>query len=422
MKILKIKIVNYKKIVVFEADLDGNNLAVAGSTGQGKTTAISVLWDIMERVSDPLQHGKDAGKIEVVLGEAGNPIEVIAERKFTAKSNTITITSTDGKRIGADEFKSWFSRLGVNPHDLMQLKPMEFTNTLLSCVQYPKGMTPPDELDRQRADLATQRKDLATKLSMLKGAIAIEPPKLKGRVQSAGEIQERQRAILNAIQNAETAATSIRIHEQTIRNLNEEQDRLLKRLDEILESITESTNAIQSFKEKLAQVDVTALTIEKDSCEQSLRDIETTTRQQAAREAYEVNFTKYQAVKGEYDLLDQAIVGIDQAKKDAVNSALWPISGLGITDGQITYNGNLLTNCGESEILLVCAALAASLAKDSKLQVVRMDGVESMSRDDFKRMCEIFKERGVQVLSSRVDRDGQAEEGELLIEDGRVVE
>lgn len=421
MKILKIKIVNYKKIVVFEADLDGGNLAVAGKTGQGKTTAISVLWDIMERIGDPLQHGKDAGKIEVVLGDAGTPTRVIAERKFTAKSNTITITSTDGTRISADEFKSWFNRLGVNPHDLMSMKPQELTNTLLSCVQYPKGMTPPDELDRQRADLAAQRKDSATKLGVLKGQVAIEPPKLKAKEQSAEKLQERHRVVSAAIQEAENTTTRIRVHKSTIASLEAEQDKLLKRMDEIMQSIAESTNVIQAAEAQLKLVDVLALSSEKDECERSLRDIESITRQQAARDAYEIALTKYKDEKSTYDLLDQAIVGIDNAKKEAVEKAIWPIAGLGIQDGQIVYNGSLLSNCGESEVLLVCAALAAALVKDSKLQVVRMDGIESMSREDFKRMCEIFNKQGVQVLSSRVDRDGQVEEGELLIEEGRVV-
>ena len=47
MKILSVDVVNFKKVEVLHLELDGQNLRVAGTTGQGKTTAISSLWDLM---------------------------------------------------------------------------------------------------------------------------------------------------------------------------------------------------------------------------------------------------------------------------------------------------------------------------------------------------------------------------------------
>jgi len=70
--------------------------------------------------------------------------------------------------------------------------------------------------------------------------------------------------------------------------------------------------------------------------------------------------------------------------------------------------------------MLICGAIAAASIHESPLRVVRLDGVESMSQEDFKKLAELFNKWDVQVLSSRVSRGGDLGDGELEIVDGSV--
>jgi hypothetical protein len=120
-----------------------------------------------------------------------------------------------------------------------------------------------------------------------------------------------------------------------------------------------------------------------------------------------------------YKVKDEEVKALDKAKKEALESAVWPLEGLSVEDGVILFNGSQLAQCGHSEQMLVCGALAAETIKEHKLHVVRMDGIESMSKKDFDRLESIFNDKGIQVLSSRVTR-GDVDDGEILIVDGEI--
>src|SRR5690554_340155 len=162
MKILSIEISNFKKIEALLLELDGNSLRVAGTTGQGKTTAISTLWDILETVGDPITHSKKGpgvkSQLRLVLGDAQK--KIIAERTYTAGGSTsISIRSEDGKeKISAKEFKSWVSSLAMNPHKIMDMGPKEQTETLLRAARIPDGVDL-EALDRDRAVAHEKREE-----------------------------------------------------------------------------------------------------------------------------------------------------------------------------------------------------------------------------------------------------------------------
>jgi ABC-type uncharacterized transport system ATPase subunit len=84
VKIFSLEATNYRKLAAFHLILDGRNLKVAGTTGQGKTTAVSLLWEILETVGDPINNaGKEPGAKALVRVVFGTPERrYIAERKY----------------------------------------------------------------------------------------------------------------------------------------------------------------------------------------------------------------------------------------------------------------------------------------------------------------------------------------------------
>lgn len=418
MKILSIEISNYKKIEALLLELDGKHLRVAGTTGQGKTTAISTLWDILETVGDPINHGKKEpgakALLRLVLGEPGSEKRVIAERTYSAGGTTsISIKSEDGKdKISAKEFKSWVSSLAVNPHRIMDMGPKEQTETLLRAAKIPKGVNLA-QLDQERETAHASREEARKEVARLKSSIGIKPRKVE-----PVEIK----ATLDRLQEAQADQAQA----------SAQDSRLAFQLESLDKDIADLEARLLAAKDRRANVEHELTELRKWASE-NIRPGEISELQEKLARAEEINAEaqKYETWKTEnakleksqadFTLHDIKVREVDEKKRAAVESIVWPVPGLSVQDGLIHFRGVPLCQCGNSEQILVCGALAAYEISKATLKVVRFDGVESMSAEDFQVLETLFEEKGIQVLSSRVTR-GDLEDGEILIHEGKVQE
>lgn len=416
MKILSIEITNYKKIEALLLELDGKSLRVAGTTGQGKTTAISTLWDIMETVGDPITHSKKEpgakAQLRLVLGDSQKT--VIAERTYTAGGSTsISIRSVDGKeKISAKDFKSWVSSLAMNPHKIMEMGPKEQTEALLKAAKIPAGVDL-EALDRDRATAHEKREEARKEATRLKSSIGIKPRKVE-----PVEIQETL-ARLQELQADQAQASA-------------QDSRLVSQLENLDQDIRSLEERLQAAQEKRVKV-VAELTELRAWASENVRPGDISELQEKLSRAQEINEearkyadwvrenAKLEKAQADFSAQDAKVKEADQKKRETLEAIQWPVPGCSVEEGVIHFRGVPLSQCGNSEQLLVCGALAAEQISQAVVRVVRLDGVESMSAEDFAQLETLFEERGIQVLSSRVTR-GDLEDGEILIHEGKVQE
>lgn len=416
MKILSIEISNFKKIEALLLELDGNSLRVAGTTGQGKTTAISTLWDILETVGDPITHSKKGpgvkSQLRLVLGDAQK--KIIAERTYTSGGSTsISIRSEDGKeKISAKEFKSWVSSLAMNPHKIMDMGPKEQTETLLRAARIPDGVDL-EVLDRDRTAAHEKREEARKEVARLKSSIGIKPRKVApveiqetlARLQELqGDQAQSQAQEARLVSQVETLDQDIRILEERLQAANVKRAQAVTELTELRAWVAENVHPeeIAELQEKLSRA---------QEINEEARKYTEWVRENAKLEKAQADFSAHDALVKEKD----------RQKREALEAIQWPVPGCSIEGGIIHFRGVPLSQCGNSEQLLVCGALAAEQIGQAVVRVVRLDGVESMSAEDFAQLETLFKERGIQVLSSRVSR-GDLEDGEILIHEGTVRE
>lgn len=416
MKILEIDIRNYKKIEVLNLELDGKSVKVAGTTGQGKTTAISTLWDIMETVGDPIRHdGKGPGataKIRIVVGDESK--RFVAERVYTAGDTKILIHPEGDKKakISAKEFKSWVSSLAVNPHQILSMGPKDQTDALLRAATVPDGVDLQD-IDTRREAAVVKRETAISRKSTLEGRLGIKPRKVE-RVKTQEVLDELTTRREDASRAAQERERLTALVASTVR----EHDELSRKLAECRERLERSKTELQELEGWVSEyIDQTKI----DKLAGDLARSEEINREAQIWEAWEKDNAELEAVSAEVTEARALVSSIDAEKKAAVESIVWPVAGVSVADGAILYKGVPLVQCGESEKLLVCGALAAHEISQAKLRVVRLDGVESMSSEDFHALEAIFEEKDIQVLSSRVTR-GDLEDGEILIHEGTVRE
>jgi len=426
MKILQIEVTNYRRIKSLFLELNGENMAVAGATDQGKTTSISLLWELLKKVGDPVTHGEKKGQIRITLGDGET--EVFVTRSFTAKTAPITILTNKGKSISAGAFADWFCDLGDNPHRIMDMKPKDQAEAMLEAVKLPDGVNL-GELDTKRADAARERLDLQRDGRRDAESLGSEPENAD-RV-DIKPLRRQEESAMVVAHDIDELKTNIRVAGDEVKFARDGVAMMtanIARLQNEAESV--------AIAKKGAEAGISANEIYIKGMEDKLKNTPPPPDSSAIREkiqsandanaaadrwdAWEVRSNALAKLRAKYKTKDAEVKALDKAKKDALAKAEWPLDGLSIDDGVIVFNGSPLSQCGHSEQMLVCGALAAETISQHKLRVVRMDGVESMSKEDFQRLAKIFNDKGIQVLSSRVTR-GDIDDGEIQIVDGNIV-
>ena len=415
MKIFSLEATNYRKLAAFHLILDGANLKVAGTTGQGKTTAVSLLWEILETVGDPINNaGKEPGAKALVRVVFGTPERrYIAERKYTAGGTDISIRSEDGKsKVSAKEFRSWVSSLAVNPHRIMELGPQERTATLLRAARVPDGVDL-DAIDRQRADAHERREDARKDKTRLAASLGIRPREVAPvDVQaSRSQLVELERDKAQGEAELQSAGREL---EGIERDLAEALARVAKLEARKSETVARRDEIRAWMDENVKPDELARLQDEVARADELNREANAWTEWQRKNQ-------ELQDAEARFTAAEQEVRACEASKREALEAIVWPLPGLEVRDGEIWFKGVPLVQAGESEKLLVCGSLAAHEIAKAPLRVVRLDGIESMSSEDFAQLEALFEEHDIQVLASRVTR-GDLEEGELLIHEGKVQE
>lgn len=410
MKIISLEIVNQRAIKAFMIKPDGDNVSVSGDTGTGKTTAISGLWDLLNKRVDNLKHGSKSGRTTIKLSDGHRTIK--ATRKETQKTSTIKIEADDGTSITPKQLRDMLSDLSVNPHRIMDMKPQERTQRLLNAADL--GDFDLNAKDAEIDQLETNRLDAHRKAEALKPGDA---PEFVQTVDIAEAMQQKDGADRQA-EHRTAALSKLAAHEQNADRLEAEKKRLAEQLaavttefEEVGGKINLGTKYIAGLPDPIDTAPILEL----------IQNAQTINQQAAAYEVWEAREQEYATAKDDHAILDDKVKATKQARADALNDAKWPIEGLDIQDGNVMYRDCLLENLGESEQMLVCAALAVSDIKAHPIHVVRMDGVESMGKADLDTLTGLFNQHDIQVLSSRVSR-GDIDEGEIVITDGEYAE
>jgi outer membrane murein-binding lipoprotein Lpp len=211
-----------------------------------------------------------------------------------------------------------------------------------------------------------------------------------------------------------------------------QESRLVSQVETLDQDIRLMEERLQAANVKRAQV-VTELTELRAWVAENVRPGEIAVLQETLSRSQEINEearkyaewvrenAKLEKAQAIFSAQDALVKEKDKQKRETLEAIQWPVPGCSIEEGVIHFRGVPLSQCGNSEQLLVCGALAADQISQAVVRVVRLDGVESMSAEDFAQLETLFEERGIQVLSSRVSR-GDLEDGEILIHEGKIQE
>lgn len=314
MRIVKLVVDNFKRLVAVEITPDGDLVVLSGKNNSGKSSALDAIWAAVGGAAacpdKPIREGAEKGEVRLELDNG-----LIVERTFTKKGTYLKVTAEDGAQYPKpqDMLDALIGRVGFDPLAFARKKPKAQVEELLHVVDIGIDL---DEHETKRQALYDKRADANREKKRFEGALAEQTryDDAPGAVVSAGDL-----------------AGKITEAERT----NEERMKAGNRIRQIGMSIRE----LQQEEKKLKTWLETGERIDVDALKTRLATVEADNEKVRTNERYDELKAESETAKTAAAKLDKKLKLHDEKKDTALAAAKFPVPGLSFNDEGVLYNG-----------------------------------------------------------------------------------
>ena len=409
VKIAALEAENVKRIKAVALTPSPTGLTiVGGNNNQGKTSVLDALaWALGGEKFRPTAAVRDGAlappHLKVILSNG-----VVVERK--GKNSSLTVTDPTGQRSGQQLLNAFVEPLALDLPRFMQASDKDKADTLLNIIGVGDALTGLDReikalYDRRTVigQIGAQKRHAAEELT--------EYPDAPSEPVSAIELIQQQQEIL--LHNADNQRKRMKLAQ-----LEEQEKQLGRRVQELsqeLEMVEHQLTAVQQDVQDATKTVAQLQDESTDELEQSIRNVEEINRQVSANLAKSKAQDEAERYAQEYTALTEQIKAKRTARMDLLNGADLPLTGLGVEDGSLTYNGKHWQDMSGSDQLRVATAIVRRLNPDCGF--VLLDKLEQMDLATLAEFGSWLQAEGLQAIATRVSTGGECQ---IIIEDGRV--
>lgn len=411
-KIVHLEVANFKRIREVALDVDGS-VVVGGNNAQGKSSLLDAVWAGLVGgaaiPADPVRHGEDKATIRLTLDNG-----ITVERTVTPdRKGKLKLTGAPGGETPQRWLDKHLSTTTLDPLALLALPPQKKGEMLRAMV----GVDTSD-IDKAKAEAFEARRDAKRELAALEARRAAagvpedapdDPVDVAGVSDRLANLLDQQRANASARDRLSALATKARDMRAEI-----------ERIEAMLEAKRRDLSDLQAEGRRAkaeveAQPSSEALDAEVAEARRLLSEsaeINDAVRRNAQRQELVCEVGRKSA---EVAALEDLVAECERVKTAMLDEAKWPLPGLSVADGGVTYNGVPLEQASQAEQLRVCVALAAATKPDIGVVLVR-EGCR-LDGDGLALLLKIVNDAGLQAF---VERVGAGDLGAIVIEDGGV--
>ena len=226
---------------------------------------------------------------------------------------------------------------------------------------------------------------------------------------SAGDLIARQQDILARNGENQRKRAMVDIIARQVEGLQSKVSDLAMQLNAAQEELAAKSADLETARKSAEQLHDEST----EELERSIRDIETINakvRDNLNREKAEEDAREY---RQQYDNLTADLEQTRKAKRDLLDGAHLPLAGLGIEDGELTYQGQRWDNMSGSDQLRVATAIVRCLKPQCGF--VLLDKLEQMDLATLREFGNWLESEGLQAIATRVSTGGECS---IIIEDG----
>lgn len=381
---------------------------VGGNNNQGKTSVLDALaWALGGEKFRPTAAVRDGAlappHLKVILSNG-----VVVERR--GKNSSLTVTDPTGQRSGQQLLNAFVEPLALDLPRFMQASDKDKADTLLNIIGVGDALTGLDReikalYDRRTVigQIGAQKRHAAEELT--------EYPDAPSEPVSAIELIQQQQEIL--LHNADNQRKRMKLAQ-----LEEQEKQLGRRVQELSQELEMVEHQLTAVQQDVQDATKTVAQLQDESTaelEQSIRNVEEINRQVSANLAKSKAQDEAERYAQEYTALTEQIKAKRTARMDLLNGADLPLTGLGVEDGSLTYNGKHWQDMSGSDQLRVATAIVRRLNPDCGF--VLLDKLEQMDLATLAEFGSWLQAEGLQAIATRVSTGGECQ---IIIEDGRV--
>lgn len=409
VKITALEAENVKRIKAVALTPSPTGLTiVGGNNNQGKTSVLDALaWALGGEKFRPTAAVRDGAlappHLKVILSNG-----VVVERR--GKNSSLTVTDPTGQRSGQQLLNAFVEPLALDLPRFMQASDKDKADTLLNIIGVGDALTGLDReikalYDRRTVigQIGAQKRHAAEELT--------EYPDAPSEPVSAIELIQQQQEIL--LHNADNQRKRMKLAQ-----LEEQEKQLGRRVQELSQELEMVEHQLTAVQQDVQDATKNVAQLQDESTaelEQSIRNVEEINRQVSANLAKSKAQDEAERYAQEYTALTEQIKAKRTARMDLLNGADLPLTGLGVEDGSLTYNGKHWQDMSGSDQLRVATAIVRRLNPDCGF--VLLDKLEQMDLATLAEFGSWLQAEGLQAIATRVSTGGECQ---IIIEDGRV--
>ena len=418
LKINKLEIENVKRVKAVRLEPTENGLTIIGGNNkQGKTSVLdAIAWALGGNKFRPSEAYREGSAIppnlKITLSNG-----LIVERK--GKNSDLKVTDPSGEKYGQNLLDSFVSELALDLPRFMNSNNKEKANTLLQIIGVGDKLL---ELEQKEIKLYNERHAIGV-IADQKEKFAREMtsyPDAPENIVSASELIKQQQEILakNGINQT---------HRNNLKELMTAQNRdqelykdLAEKIEELQKKKVQLGSLINTRAEDIINAQKTVDELKDESTaelEQSINNVEKINIKVRANLEKEKAEDDAKGYREDYQALTGDIEAVRQEKLDLLKNANLPLPGLGVEDGELTYDGFKWDGISGADQLKVAASIVRKL--NPQCGFVLMDKLEQMDMDSLKEFGDWLTAEGLQVIATRVSK---GEECSIIIEDGYALE
>lgn len=420
--IVRLEAENVKRLHAVRITANGEPIVtVGGNNGQGKT---SVLDAIMYAIggkdvccSQPIRNGEDKASSEVEIScDDGTTLIVRRTWKRTASGNVTTAVAISQKtEFGEAKLQSpqaildsLCGKMAFDPMEFSRLKPKDQLETLKELV----GVST-DEIDASIDAKFRDRTDVNRRVKELEGQVAgaVTHADAPAEEVSVSRLMEE----LKRAQRTNQAADSLRRDADAAWKSADGLADQIAALRLQLETLTERHQAAATAAEVAEKAASECVRVDAGPIETELANAETVNRKVRENAAAKSLADRLEAAKSDAANLSKSIDTLRVDRQLLLESAKWPVPGLGFGDGVVLFNGLPLDQACQSEKIKVGMAIA--IAMNPKLRVVLMREASLLDDNSMQVVEDFCREHQAQAWLECVGTD---DDYSVIIEDGEV--
>ena len=419
MKIIQLHAENVKRLkaVDITPDPNENTVVISGKNENGKSSVIDSIWLALQYRSavkdnpQPLRKGETKGIVTLDLGD------YIVTRRFTESDSSLEIRTPDGSKITSPQklLDGMIGDLSFDPWDFTRKSEQE-QRTMLSDLLFKitDGKLNLADFDAKKQDAYDARTEANREKKRLASLLANLRPPMDGEPTEEVSSADLTRSITDAI--------SVN---QKIRDLESENNRLVKQEADARAEIVRLENLVNDLKVKMTSNELDLRKIEPQDVvflQDQLKGIEEHNKR--AREIIEYKKMRVglDAVEEDITKLNAKMELIDIEKAEALESAPLPVKGFTVNaEGVriINEDGEEVPFCQASAARRLKISLAIAMAANPTLRVIRIADGSLLDDDSMAILKDMAKDEDFQVWIEYASRNADDRIG-VYIEDGKV--